>query len=290
MATYKDKKIMKVISQFESVSGQKYEINGIDLDIAVFFYRASQEAFKVMTTSDYRVIEEGGNFYLEVNNSVVTAVAESYQIAYDISLLSSKYEIAFNPDINTLKDKYNQLVDDTHSLFDYIRKQALISDDTQMEIILPQLENGEVWVKTIGGWRGVNVGDIEQSLEQFWVRFYSETDAMIASLQTLTDGHVATIEATGDTQYDRVSQRVLEIDEKLNRMEFLADSLNYIRQTLDGGEIENLATDALRITADGGDFEDIIGGDLTVGFIYDGGDLEDLIQAQIDIIVDLGQG
>lgn len=157
---YKQNKIMLTVNEFV-VSGNKYNINGIDTSKAVFFGRKQFETFKEMPKGYYTVTNESGNTYLNIVDETYLNSIETIQIALEIATTSSKYEVEFNPDINILTSKYNQLVDDVHNIISYLKKSGMISDDTSMSLVLPQLDEDEIWIKKGEGYEGISLTDAE---------------------------------------------------------------------------------------------------------------------------------
>ena len=141
MESYKRQKIIKIVSEME-YSGNKYQINGIDLTKAIFFLKKDRELFKLVANGDYTITYQGTNTFLVLNGAVLDGII-SVQIAYELNTISGKHEVSSNPDINILKDEYNTLVDDFKNLWSYVQHQTLVSDTLSMELILPKLKNGE---------------------------------------------------------------------------------------------------------------------------------------------------
>lgn len=193
-------------------AGTSYDITGIDLGLAKFFYREPQMLFQDLAAGDYTISTGGGKQTLTITNPELLAKVEAFQVAYVLDFDASKYDTQWNVDINTLKDKYNQLLDVTFNVWEYIRKIGFVADDTDMQIILPQLNTGEVWVKTDAGWRGLNVGDIESNINAFWIEFNKKTQEILEQI-------VAAGKVQEGLLEDFTQQKIKEINEEGLKLE-----------------------------------------------------------------------
>ena len=186
MESYKRQKIIKIVREIQ-YSGNKYQINGIDLTKAIFFIKKGRELFKLVANGDFAITHEGTNTYLNINSAILISVI-SVQIGYELNTLSGKYEVSSDPDINILKDKYNALVDDFKNLWDYVQKQTLVSDTLSMELILPKLENGETWVYKDNEMKAIILYDaieeLKKSVEQVRQDTLNELQAKINGFNT----------------------------------------------------------------------------------------------------------
>ncbi len=159
----KQDNLIKLIREIEVISSQDaYNINGIDIGKAIFFYRKSQELFDVLPKGSYRIDTAGGNTNIVITDTEILGTAEKLQIGYIFTTISSKYEPEFDVDTITLKDRYNECIDDMKNIYAYIKKSMMIADSDDFSIVLPTLKSGEVWIKTDEGWKGTNVADLEK--------------------------------------------------------------------------------------------------------------------------------
>lgn len=183
-----------------------YDITGVDLALSKFFYRASQELFQDLSTGDYRVDTSAGKQTLVITNQEILSAAEAFQVGYVLDFTATKYETQWNVDINTLKDRYNQLVDSTQELWEYIRKTGFISDDTTIDLILPQLDINEVWVRGESGYVGMPINDIQTSIKDAIQKYLLEV------VYPTIDGYV---EATSKPALDEYVKTTIkpEIDD-----------------------------------------------------------------------------
>lgn len=196
MPSYKQKKISTIVREITIVNGQsKYDIAGIDIDKSKFFYRYSQEQFKDLNVGDYTLDKSSNTQTIEITNSEILRLAEAIQICYVVDLTSSRYEVDFDVDINRLSESHNKLVDDVHVLWEYVKKTAMIADDTTIDLILPQLNTDEVWVKTDDGYKGISLtdaeGEIKKVIDEYTKLMEQRLDAYVENpLKIRLDQHV----------------------------------------------------------------------------------------------------
>lgn len=166
MSSSKLRKISKIVKEIAMQNSQsRYDISGLDLSLCKFYYRTPQNLFKDLASGDYTIDTSSGQQSLVIQNDTVLQTGESIQVCYNMDLTSSKYVVDFEIDINKLTTSYNELVEDVHTLWEYIRKTGMIADDTTIDLILPQLNNNEVWVKSEDGYKGMPLDDVEQSIK-----------------------------------------------------------------------------------------------------------------------------
>lgn len=191
MESYKRQKIIKIVREIQ-YSGNKYQINGIDLTKAIFFIKKGRELFKLVANGDFTITHEGTNTYLNINSAILISVI-SVQIGHELNTLSGKYEVSSDPDINILKDRYNALVDDFKNLWDYVQKQTLVSDTLSMELILPKLENGETWVYKDNEMKATPLIVAETEIQKL-------LDELIKESQNILDDYVTTLTTNSKTE------------------------------------------------------------------------------------------
>lgn len=175
MSSSKLRKISKIIKEISVVKSQKnYDISGLTISLCKFYYREPQKQFKDLPIGDYTIETSHNTQTLVINNATILDKAESIQVCYELDLTSSKYESDFEIDINRLASSYNEAVDDLHNLWGYIRNIGMVADDTTIDLILPQLDTNEVWVKTEDGYKGVPLDDVEQSVKEIIEKYSQE--------------------------------------------------------------------------------------------------------------------
>lgn len=225
---YKQNKIMLTIKEI-TVSGNKYQINGINKEEAVFFGRSKLEVFKEIPKGYYTVTEESNNTYLNITNAEYLATIEAIQICQEIDITSSKYEVSSNPDINILKDRYNELVEDVHNIITYVKKTGIIADDTTMSLILPQLDNDEIWIKKEDGYEGISLIDAEGMVKEKvdeYVKFSkSEIDRYITTLQNQVIGRLEVVAQEKENQLDNYT--VVKTSELTQAVEKIVNDIAY---------------------------------------------------------------
>lgn len=216
MADFKNRKLLINVKEFvKTPESTMYNINGIDLAKAIFFWRLPMGMYDVIPLGFYEIVYEGDNVYLHIIDTTVYEKIESIQICYEFASISSTYDVDFNVDVNTLKDRYNEVVEDMKAIFNYVEKNMMTSDALDVSVVLPQLGKDEVWIKTADGYAGFNIGDIDANIKDFWERFYRETEAMFQKLYDTTEESLDKIITEGDTQDKRVED---EGEFQLNRI------------------------------------------------------------------------
>ena len=267
MSAFKDRKLLVVAREFEKV-GTRYEINGIDLSKAVFFWRLPTEMYDVIPKGSYSITTENNVNYLNITDTVVYPNVERIQICYEFASISSEYQVDFNVDINILKDRYNEVVSDVKSLFNHVQKMGIVADGNDVSIVLPELSTGEVWMRTDTGYKGFNVSDIEENIKDFWIRFDELTKQVLDEIKNQGDLQNDRVLAQGNTQIDRINSATTEIDGRLQMIwrmysiltgsqRYLSGNVvslrnpNNIEKTVDGGLITNRVGDPKRIYSGG---------------------------------------
>ena len=175
MSSLKLRKIAKIVKEMNtSPSQSRYDISGLTLGLCKFFYRTSQHLFQDLGQGDYTIDTSSNSQVLVIQNSELLKNMEAIQVCYILDTTSSKYETDFNVDINQLKDEYNHLVDDVHALWDYVKKVGIVADDATIPLILPQLNNDEMWVKTEDGYKGISLTDAEGVIKEVILNYTNE--------------------------------------------------------------------------------------------------------------------
>lgn len=297
MANSKLRQIIKIVKEITiSPSQSRYDISGLDLSLVKFFYRNPQQTFEDLPLGDYMIDTSNNAQTLVIQNQTLLQSAEAIQVCYILSLQSSEYVVDFNVDINTLKNNYNKAVEDIHGLWQYVQGLGFVADESNFSIILPQLEEGEVWVKTADSWKGFQVGKLEQEIQNLLNQINTAaTNALsdissahsnaLLAIQSKSDFENTRLETTGNNQVDRMNSRDTVIASKLDMMERMMSVVSGANRYLDGSHLEVRDTLLLERTADGKLLEDRVG--LSPKRIYDGGLLEDRV-VDIPLSIDLG--
>ena len=183
----KDKKMPFIVKEM-NFSGNKYEINGIDLTKAQFYIRKNRELFKIVYPGDFTISNEGSNIYLVLTNSAILTDIVSVQVVYFLSITAGEYPTGVDPDINILTSNYNKLVEDFKSLWTYVKDQVFVSDSSLMPLVFPLLSEGETWVFKDGEMRAVLLYDaieeLRKSVEQVRQEIKTELENKINEFTT----------------------------------------------------------------------------------------------------------
>lgn len=177
---YKNGKLVEIVREFNHKQGTtKYEINGITQSIAVPFWREEEGKFKVIPKGSYKFINESGNNYLEITDETILQQVSQFQIVYIYSQISSKYVEDF-PEISVLTTKYNELVEDTTKLFNYLKSTGMIADTLQMTKVLSQLEPLTTWyMDEQGEIRTLPISDLYGKFQQMIDTLYQEIKTLL---------------------------------------------------------------------------------------------------------------
>ena len=177
---YKNGKLAEIVREFNHEQGTtKYEINGITQSIAVPFWREEEGKFKVIPKGSYKFISESGNNYLEITDETILQQVSQFQIVYIYSQISSKYVEDF-PEISVLTTKYNELVEDTTKLFNYLKSTGMIADTLQMTKVLSPLEPLTTWyMDEQGEIRTLPISDLYGKFQQMIDTLYQEIKVLL---------------------------------------------------------------------------------------------------------------
>ena len=178
---YKDGRIVLPIVEF-SISGNTYNVNGINLSYAVFFVKKDRKKFVLLQPAEYQIKTVGANVNLVVQDSVLNDVT-AIQVALDISKISSDYNVFGTPDITILKDRYNQLEKDMSNLWEYIKKQGVTSDVMNVDVVIPSLSEGETYIMRNGSIEATPLISAEDELQKL-------LEKLIENSQGVLDGYV----------------------------------------------------------------------------------------------------
>lgn len=179
--SFKNNKQIQIIKEMQK-TGETYEINGIDLGRAYFFYRKFQEAFQTIPVGSYEIINQANNVFLKINDTALLEDAVEFQVCYVFQSESSQYIDPF-PDLSTMQTKYNDLQKDYANLIRVLNSSNIFGDTLKMFYVLPQLEENEVWVRTKDGFKGFDIGSLEQNIKDFWEELTRITNEVINNIR-----------------------------------------------------------------------------------------------------------
>ena len=140
---YKSDKIIEIVREFDN-TGNKYEVNGMDIAHATPLWRTENGKFQVIPKGGYRYITEESNEYLEIQDETILSSASEFQIIYIYEQESSEYIEDF-PSLDILVSKYNQLVKDVTKVFSNLKNIGVKSDTLKMTKTLTELVPFTVW-------------------------------------------------------------------------------------------------------------------------------------------------
>lgn len=295
MEPFKNHKLLVNVSEFDN-TGSRYPINGIDLGKAVFFWRKEQEMYDTIPKGSYKVTVEGGNTYLDITDAHALADIERIQICYEFASISSEYEVDFNVDTTILKDRYNEAVKDIKAIYEYVKKNMMTADGQDLTVVLPNLEKDEVWVKTEDGWRGFNIGSLEENIkaqiELFkqmvttaFSEFEKERDKAIQDVITTGNTEEGQIITQGNIQYNRINAESTRLDNTLDLMWKMYSITTGANRYLSGNNLESRDNSLLEREVYGGNLAQR--GDKPRRVYYGGNLVDRAIETPISI--DLGQ-
>ena len=142
--SFKQEKVIVIISEFVNDKREFYPITNVPVEKARFFYKDDDGLFKVMASSDYAVRTELNETRLYITNVEIKEKSTKFQVGYEINFTSSEYETSL-PVLSVLVEMYNNLIEDSRTIFNYVKKQCFISDDKATSLVLPNLPSYTVW-------------------------------------------------------------------------------------------------------------------------------------------------
>lgn len=248
---FKDRKLLLTVREFDK-SGTKYEINGVDLGKAIFFWRLPTEMYDVIPKGSYNVTVEGNTTYLNITDTATFASVERLQICYEFASISSRYDVDFNVDANILKDRYNELVADVKAIFAHVQRMGLVSDGNDVSIVMPELGLGEVWMRTETGYKGFNVSDIEANIRDFWIEFNQKTTEILKEIELAGNKQVDRVEEHGDKKLEEMDLKAVEVDGKLDLIWRMYSVITGSNRYLSGGNLVDRNIDKVERDVNGG--------------------------------------
>lgn len=175
---YKSDKIIEIVREFDN-TGNKYEVNGLELNKMIPFWRKDKGKFYALAKGQYTYQEESSNTYLVIQDETILGQATEFQLVYIYSQDSSKYIEDF-PDLAILVDKYNQLVNDTTKLFTYLKNTGIKADTLKMTKVLVQLEPFTVlYMNDAGELEALPVSDMYSKFNDMITKAYEEVKKLL---------------------------------------------------------------------------------------------------------------
>ncbi|MGL5594111.1 MAG: hypothetical protein ACRDDH_09270 [Cetobacterium sp.] len=296
MASQKLYKISKIVKEMVAAPDGRYNIDGINLGLAKFLWRETQLQFDDLNPGDYRIEETGGSTFLVITSEGINKDLEAVQVAYILDFTSSRYETEYDVDINTLKNKFNLLVDDTLNMWEHLRKNGMISDVEGFDIILPELDTDEVWVKTATGFRGFSIGSLEDNIKGLIEEFKQMADSYLAELNKVGQQWVTDVTNTGSSQNDivlnqgsfqvnRINEASADIDNRLQMIWRMYSILTGSQRFLSGGVLTLRDLTKIEKDVNGGSIGSRTG---EARRYYDGGSVANRT-IKVPMVMDLGE-
>lgn len=175
---YKSDKIVEIVREFDN-TGNKYEVNGLELNKMIPFWRKDKGKFYALAKGQYTYQEESSNTYLVIQDETILGQATEFQLVYIYSQDSSKYIEDF-PDLAILVDKYNQLVNDTTKLFTYLKNTGIKADTLKMTKVLVQLEPFTVlYMNDAGELEALPVSEMYSKFDSMVNKAYEEVKKLL---------------------------------------------------------------------------------------------------------------
>lgn len=145
-----------------------YEINGIEVgNIMVLYRKDKKSTFQEMSVGDYRIEGDNDNRTLRIINREILK-GDSIQIANTFDFTASIYDPnpEFSVDVLTLNQRYNELCVVTSNLWEIVKQQGMIADSIGVDLILPELSDGEFWIRQGDHYEGYKLDDANAKLKE----------------------------------------------------------------------------------------------------------------------------
>ena len=177
--SFKQEKVIVIISEFVNDKREFYPITNVPVEKARFFYKDDDGLFKVMASSDYAVRTELNETRLYITNVEIKEKSTKFQVGYEINFTSSEYETSL-PVLSVLVEMYNNLIEDSRTIFNYVKKQCFISDDKTTSLVLPNLPSYCVWC----------MGENGEMFALPVSELYSKFQQMVNALEKVLDEYI----------------------------------------------------------------------------------------------------
>lgn len=175
---FKNGRLIEIVREFLKENTTRYEINGIDKNSAIFFYRTPTSKFEVLEKGNYRFEREDNNDYIVIDKMINDNVFE-YQIAYDVELRASTYDVSY-PELLPFVEKYNELIGDIKKIVNFLKNGNMSADSKKMSKVLPTLQANMFWATNKDGVvEAIPLGDLNTKYNQMIedIRASVKTDA-----------------------------------------------------------------------------------------------------------------
>lgn len=215
---FKTGKTIEIVKEFLANSGDKFEINGIDLSKAVFMYRERNSSFIPIPRGNYTTSNENNSLYLNVIGDVKTKAYE-YQVIYTSDMKAGKYLEEY-PELKVLVNKYNDLVEDITNIIKYIKTSGVKIDSLKMTQVLTKLEPNTFWVMNADEkLEAFPIGDLNSKYQEMINKIKKEVEELI---KTTKEKALSDI---NDLSTSKLNDFQNELTKKLKELETLSDEL-----------------------------------------------------------------
>lgn len=215
---FKTGKTIEIIKEFLANSGDKFEINGIDLSKAVFMYRERNSSFIPIPRGNYTTKLESNVLYLNIDDNI-KAKAYEYQVIYTSDMKAGKYLEEY-PELKVLVSKYNDLVEDVTNIIKYAKSTGVKVDTSKMTQILTQLEPNTFWVMNADEkLEAFPIGDLNSKYQEMINKIKKEVEELI---KTTKEKALSDIDNSATSKLNDFQN---ELTKKLKELETLSDSL-----------------------------------------------------------------
>ena len=205
--SFKQEKVIVIISEFVNDKREFYPITNVPVEKARFFYKDDDGLFKVMASSDYAVRTELNETRLYITNVEIKEKSTKFQVGYEINFTSSEYETSL-PVLSVLVEMYNNLIEDSRTIFNYVKKQCFISDDKTTSLVLPNLPSYTVWCM------GENGEMFALPVSELYSKFQKLVDTLYKEIKKLLDVDYANL---SDNLKKELAKHLLTLEEALGK-------------------------------------------------------------------------
>lgn len=215
---FKTGKTIEIIKEFLANSGDKFEINGVDLSKAVFMYRERNSSFIPIPKGNYLTNIENNILYLNITGDII-AKAYEYQVIYTSDMKAGKYLEEYQ-ELKVLVSKYNDLVEDVTNIIKYAKTSGAKIDSLKMTQVLTKLEPNTFWVmNTDEKLEAFPIGDLNSKYQEMINKLKKEVEELI---KTTKEKALSDI---NDLSTSKLNDFQNELTKKLKELETLSDEL-----------------------------------------------------------------
>lgn len=208
---FKTGKTVEIVKEFLAGSGDKFEINGIDLSKAVFMYRERNSSFIPIPKGNYSTNTENNNLYLNITGDIIVKAYE-YQVIYTSDMKAGKYLEEY-PELKVLVGKYNDLVEDVTNIIKYAKTSGAKIDSLKMTQVLTRLEPNTFWVMNADEkLEAFPIGDLNSKYQEMINKIKKEVEELIKSTKETS---LSEIEAAAK---NKISEFTEELKNKVNEL------------------------------------------------------------------------